>query len=593
MGGKKGSQVLGKALIKRRNADKQHHHHRDDKAGASALQSVMEFTDLQVVLEQAEEAERIFSDANPPPQLVSREESSSASYDEDKRREEVENESSLTVPRRPKWHKKMTVEELDTQERQAFLEWRRNLARLEENEKLVITPFEKNLEVWRQLWRVIERCDLVVMVVDARNPLFYRCPDLEAYVKEIDENKTTLLLLNKSDLLPVAIRKKWASYFDELGLDYIFWSAKSATAKLEGKDDDQDLDEADDGDVPVLGREELLASLQVRAEGIRQRRSAGQEEKADSSFDTSSSVMDTEKRVAVGFVGYPNVGKSSTINVLVGEKRTGVTSTPGKTKHFQTLIINDRLMLCDCPGLVFPSFTSSKADMVAAGVLPVDKMTDYRGPIQVIANQIPRRQLEETYGLLLPKPKPYEDQNRPPTAAELLKSYAQSRGYVASRGLPDETRSARQMLKDYLNGKLLYCHTPPDDDTTSDDESNDDDEEAVDEGGVHSDDVDDLSGEEDEEYEEREEEEEEGSKTTTGTGESNLKARLDGIFRDVDLNASKSQGAKAVKPKKALHKMQKKAPRKKDRSWRVKDDESDGMARVKGISVSVSYGAAR
>jgi len=33
--------------------------------------------------------------------------------------------------------------------------------RLEENKKLVLTPFEKNLDIWRQLWRVVERSDLV------------------------------------------------------------------------------------------------------------------------------------------------------------------------------------------------------------------------------------------------------------------------------------------------------------------------------------------------------------------------------------------------------------------------------------------------
>ena len=33
--------------------------------------------------------------------------------------------------------------------------------RLEENERLVLTPFEKNLDIWRQLWRVVERSDLV------------------------------------------------------------------------------------------------------------------------------------------------------------------------------------------------------------------------------------------------------------------------------------------------------------------------------------------------------------------------------------------------------------------------------------------------
>ena len=31
----------------------------------------------------------------------------------------------------------------------------------------------QNLEVWRQLWRVLERSDVVVQVVDARDPMRY------------------------------------------------------------------------------------------------------------------------------------------------------------------------------------------------------------------------------------------------------------------------------------------------------------------------------------------------------------------------------------------------------------------------------------
>ena len=48
-----------------------------------------------------------------------------------------------------------------------------------------MTPFEKNLEVWRQLWRVLERSDLVCQVVDSRDPMRYRCADLESYVEEV------------------------------------------------------------------------------------------------------------------------------------------------------------------------------------------------------------------------------------------------------------------------------------------------------------------------------------------------------------------------------------------------------------------------
>ena len=83
--------------------------------------------------------------------------------------------------------------------------------RLQDKDKFLLTPFERNLEVWRQLWRVIERSHLVVQIVDARNPLKFRCEDLEAYVKDVEGaegeqgtgrgKRKSLLLINKADLL--------------------------------------------------------------------------------------------------------------------------------------------------------------------------------------------------------------------------------------------------------------------------------------------------------------------------------------------------------------------------------------------------------
>lgn len=80
-----------------------------------------------------------------------------------------------------------------------------------------MTPFERNLQLWRQLWRVIERSQLIVQIVDARNPLGFRCIDLENYVYEIgsDEKdaavpgkgkRKCLLLINKADLLTIEQR---------------------------------------------------------------------------------------------------------------------------------------------------------------------------------------------------------------------------------------------------------------------------------------------------------------------------------------------------------------------------------------------------
>lgn len=63
----------------------------------------------------------------------------------------------ILIPRRPVWTEETTKEELDRAEKDAFLTWRRELAEVEESSGNIFTPFEKNIEFWRQLWRVIER----------------------------------------------------------------------------------------------------------------------------------------------------------------------------------------------------------------------------------------------------------------------------------------------------------------------------------------------------------------------------------------------------------------------------------------------------
>lgn len=78
----------------------------------------------------------------------------------------------VVVPRRPEWTKDMTREELEVAEKEAFLNWRRHMAQLQEKDG--ITPFERNIEVWRQLWRVVEKSEIVVQILDGRNPLLYR-----------------------------------------------------------------------------------------------------------------------------------------------------------------------------------------------------------------------------------------------------------------------------------------------------------------------------------------------------------------------------------------------------------------------------------
>lgn len=62
---------------------------------------------------------------------------------------------------------------------------------------------------------------------------------------------------------------------------------------------------------------------------------------------------------------------------------------------------------------------------------------------------------------MLPTPEDGEDPNRPPYSEELLNAYGYNRGFMTSNGQPDNPRSARYVLKDFVNGHLLYCQAPP------------------------------------------------------------------------------------------------------------------------------------
>lgn len=469
---------------------------------------------------------------------------------------------ALHVPRRPPWKASMDKGVLDRSERTAFLAWRRALADVEEQlagdaplvapgvrrgprdaadgavfARTTLTPFEKNLQVWRQLWRVVERSDVVVQIVDARDPELYYCRDLDRYVVE-ESGKRSLVLLNKADLLSEGMRRRWAAHFRSRGLRAVFFSAKP-NGQEEGKEDGDGFssdEESEDGsdtassgseteseeeDAPVGGeaRTEEAPAASVEEASAAGDGGATMEEpptvpdeggtavapataSADLARPTAeditppppppeldgSEILDAvgltalfeslrpadAPHIVVGMVGYPNVGKSSTTNVLLAhtDKRVAVSATPGKTKHFQTMPMSPTLTLCDCPGLVFPNFSASKADLVVAGVLPIDQLRgSATAPISLIAARVPAALLSAMYGIRLPAVTevPVRGEDGEPTGAvvaytsapELLSAHATARGMMSDHGRPDVQRSARLILKDFVNGRLRYAHPPP------------------------------------------------------------------------------------------------------------------------------------
>ncbi|KAH8291566.1 hypothetical protein KR018_000845 [Drosophila ironensis] len=391
-----------------------------------------------------------------------------------------EHRDHLKIPRRPKWDRETTAEELDRAEHEAFLNWRLELAVLQDDEEITMTPYEKNIELWRQLWRVVERSDVVVQIVDARNPLLYRSLDLERYVKEVDPNKMNVILVNKSDLLTAEQRRHWAQFFDSEDIRAVFYSATQAkdemklqagAARQEPTVEAQKLNEmAHEINRSLDSLEQALDVIEGQLTQTTLPYQPGDKNSARvlSRLEMIDFLRNVHNRprfaadyVTIGMLGYPNVGKGSTINSLMLVKKVPVADTPSKTKRFKTLVLDRDIQLCDCPGLVMPSFVLAKADMVLNGIRPIDQMRDHVPAVNLVCERIPRHVLEDKYCIVIAKPMEGEDRNRPPHAEELLMAYGYTRGFLTSNGQPDQSRSSRYILKDYINGRLLYAVAPP------------------------------------------------------------------------------------------------------------------------------------
>lgn len=453
----------------------------------------------------------------------------------------------LTIPKRPQWSFETKPAELERKEKIAFLEWRRTIASLEENHKVLLTPFEKNIEVWRQLWRVVERSDVLLEIVDARNPLAFRCVDFERYAasatNKMNRSKQVVMLINKADLLTENQRMAWAQYFEKRGEKFYFFSAKPldktvdhAKAELEDEtiatketnpiekalqeeEEDPEYRPLDDVDTdederiqklvknkkdkprhtsrklkgapmqylnpyeleamrkaakvaprPIKGPEPLTREEIERNERVATKVAAHRSYDILSPEDlldhmaylrSSCGIVDDDTPLVVGMVGYPNVGKSSTINAIIGCKKVVVSATPGKTKHFQTLMIPNerRVMLCDCPGLVFPSFASTREQMVCDGVLPIDTVKDYVSPVAVICQRIPRQVFEHMYTVSLLQEDDIDESTC--LADRLLNVIARRKGYMTDHDKPNRSKIAKEILKMYVDGVFVYVSPPP------------------------------------------------------------------------------------------------------------------------------------
>lgn len=294
-------------------------------------------------------------------------------------------------------------------------------------------PFHKVMD------RVVRMADIIVEVLDARDPLGFRCAALEAAVLAHGGGKKIVLLLNKADLVPEDNLQKWVHYLKRFHPTVPFRAAGGPRqVQSKGEGDDQQRGWGGRRFTPAHGVAELLGLLKNLS-----RPEAG----------------GTSRASTVGVVGYPNVGKSSVINALKRDRTVTTGAEPGVTRHLQTVSLDRKIKLVDCPGVVMstPRDVTGEADLVLRGALRIDSMTSPEAVISLLMARCSPALIRERYGI-----------GDYASADDLLALVALKRGLMRKGGATDVSLAAHILVQDWNTGALPYRTEPPLGDTGTD-----------------------------------------------------------------------------------------------------------------------------
>ncbi|GLA05587.1 GTPase required for pre-60S ribosomal subunit nuclear export and maturation [Aspergillus niger] len=259
--------------------------------------------------------------------------------------------------------------------------------------------------IWNELYKVIDSSDVVIHLLDARDPEGTRCRSIEKYIREEAPHKHLIFVLNKCDLVPTGVAAAWVRH---LSKDYPTLAFHASINNSFGK-----------GSLIQLLRQ-------------------------------FSSLHSDRKQISVGFIGYPNTGKSSVINTLRKKKVCTVAPIPGETKVWQYVTLMKRIYLIDCPGVVPPNPNDSPEDILLRGVVRVENVENPEQYIPAILKRVQPKHLERTYGI-----KSTED------PVEFLSLLARKGGRLLRGGEPDLDGVAKMVINDFLRGKIPWFTAPP------------------------------------------------------------------------------------------------------------------------------------
>ena len=327
-----------------------------------------------------------------------------------------------------------------------------NLYNKESDQNLLINQEQKNSEkklniINKDLSRkayikildqVIENSDVILEVLDARDPLTCRNKELENKIKSGKNSKKIILVLNKIDLIPVQNAIDWQKYLSN-EFPCILFKSNTQTQST-------NLSQSNLFDKNLKNQKDYISEV------LKGNKSIGGEELLNILKNYSRIDGNTKSNIVVGVIGIPNVGKSSLINSLTRGKNVGVSNTPGFTKGLQEVILDNNIRLLDCPGVVM----SNDENGILHNVIRTE---DIKEPIEVVGKILKKMSQEyflNTYNLDITVLKGSEL-----TLEKIIYLVGEKLKKYKKGGVVDLDKSARIIINDWNLGKLKYYSVPP------------------------------------------------------------------------------------------------------------------------------------
>ncbi len=266
-------------------------------------------------------------------------------------------------------------------------------------------PF-KTVKAWEIIWNNVRKAELVLEVLDARNPQGTRSPEIETYVWK-QEHRRLAFVLNKMDLAPRNIVEEWEAL---LSNEYptISINARRPSNVTE-----------------FIGFiKEILKDLPLWSE--------------------------PGKHCSVLVVGYPNSGKSTLIQALTrNRKKLAISSQAGFTKVMQKIKLDEKIYLLDTPGVIpFEEFDAEVQQALDTGSIAPQMVKDKETVCEEIIRRVGVQGLNEIY-----------DTNAA-DKDDFVEQLGMARGFLAKGGTVRENDVFELLIRDWQRNHISFYYSP-------------------------------------------------------------------------------------------------------------------------------------